>query len=207
MVDGPRSPIVRLGVYLGAVILGVSLGGVTALAMGGLLPATQGLQSSGIDVEGWHSDFTIGSQSADPYTRARVARTGLLALAHTEAVYFLTDTDEQGRPLTENCDYRIFGAALPAHWWSITLYDSNNRLPMNSDNALSIDAHRVDDESWNAMISSKQPDGGLWLSSRNAGRFDLMLRLYVPDPRLFSMPHAVLNPPRVLRLNCKGGGI
>lgn len=180
------------------------MGSLSALALAGLIPGFGGLAGGKTSVDGWNADFTVGSVAADPYTRARVARHGLLALARSEAVYFVRDRDDSGAPLTENCRYRLSGSAMPAHWWSVTLYDSESRLPMNDDAALSIDASRVGEGEWTATIAPQAPPEGHWLSSRAAGIFDLTLRLYLPDDRLFADPASVLQPPRVERLDCAG---
>jgi len=166
-------------------LTGLMLGVVSALWMSGLI----GLKGSpasftDINVEGWTSDRSIGALSADPYTRARVARYGLLALAKEEAVYFTRKTDDEGDPLLEACRYELSGGPQNAFWWSITLYDADSRLPMNDDAALSVDATLVGDApEWTALIAPARPAPVQsaprhWLSSRAAGTFDLTLRLY-----------------------------
>ncbi|MEO0691102.1 MAG: DUF1214 domain-containing protein [Pseudomonadota bacterium] len=189
-------------------IPGAALGVASALYLAGLWPGMKPLDFGNVEVDGWRSDFAIGSKAADPYTRARVARHGLLALAKSEAVYFTRTTDADGEPLREECDYSLSGAAMPAQWWSITLYNAESYLPDNSDDALSVDATSVsgETEEWAAIISSNQPKPGInWLSSRKAGKFDLTLRLYVPSEALFDEPAAVFSPPMVERLSCEGG--
>ena len=202
----------RLVAYGVAALLGIAIGGASALAMSGLVPGFRGLQANAVEVDGWTADFAIGSEAADPYTRARVARHGLLALAQSEAVYFVTDTDRDGEALREACTYRLTGGTMPAQWWSVTLYDADSRLPMNDGNALSIDSSdnvvmrigdRVVGQEWSATVSPAQPEQGLWISSRNAGDFDLTLRLYVPDKALLQNPQTALDPPRVERLSCE----
>jgi hypothetical protein len=189
--------------YLGAVVVGALLGGGSALWLAGLWPAGSNMAFGNIDVGGWRSDFAIGSEAADPYTRARVARHGLLALAKSEAVYFTRATDDTGAPLREGCSYRLSGGPMPAGWWSVTLYDGQSMLPANTDGALSIDAERAGDGSWSAVIAPQRPAGeGLWISSRGAGRFDLTLRLYMPDAGLLAKPEKTLTPPTVTRLEC-----
>ena len=191
--------------YLLACLAGIIGGGASALAMAGLLPGTDTLAFGKVDVGGWRSDFAIGSEAADPYTRARVARHGLLALARTEAVYFTHTTDDDGAPLSEDCRYRLSGGAMPAGWWSVTLYDARSMLPANTDGALSIHAEQAGTGAWEAIIAPLRPKGaGHWISSRGAGRFDLTLRLYMPDPALISAPGETLEPPRVTRLECGG---
>ncbi|WP_285713664.1 DUF1214 domain-containing protein [Erythrobacter oryzae] len=195
----------RAGAYLAAVIAGLALGLGSALWLAGLWPARGTMAFGDVDVGGWRSDFAVGSEAADPYTRARVARHGLLALAKTEAVYFTRATDDTGAPLREACTYRLSGDPMPAGWWSVTLYDGQSMLPANTDGALSINAERAGGGAWSAVIAPKRPaDGGLWISSRGAGTFDLTLRLYMPEAALLTDPNAVLKPPRIERVACEG---
>lgn len=189
--------------YLLAAATGLVLGLASAPAMAGLWPNAHTLAFGDVDVDGWRSDFAIGSKAADPYTRARVARHGLLALAKTEAVYFTRATDDAGAPLREDCSYRLSGGAMPAGWWSVTLYDARSMLPDNSDGALSIDASRAGAGAWEAVIAPVRPAGAAhWISSRKAGNFDLTLRLYMPQPAVLESPREALVPPRVERLAC-----
>lgn len=192
--------------YLGAVVVGSLLGLCSALWMTGLWPGASNMAFGNVDVGGWRSDFAIGSKAADPYTRARVARHGLLALAKTEAVYFTRSRDDAGAPLREGCSYRLSGGQMPAGWWSVTLYDGQSMLPANTDGALSIDAERAGAGAWSAVIAPRRPEGeGLWISSRGAGAFDLTLRLYMPDVALLADPDGALDAPRITRLSCEEG--
>jgi hypothetical protein len=195
--------MLRFLAYLLAMAAGSAAGLGSALWMAGLLPGANTLAFGNVDVGGWRSDFAIGSKSADPYTRARVARHGLLALARSEAVYLTRNTDDAGAPLREACTYRLSGGAMPAGWWSVTLYDGASMLPANTDSALSIDASRVGAGAWEAVIAPERPEGAEhWISSRKAGTFDLTLRLYMPDPAVIDSPATALKPPRIARLSC-----
>lgn len=193
----------RMATYVGAILAGSALGLGSALWLAGLWPEGRSLAFGNVDVGGWRSDFAIGSKAADPYTRARVARHGLLALAKTEAVYLTRTTDDAGAPLREACTYRLSGGAMPAGWWSVTLYDAASMLPANSDGALSIDASRAGAGAWEAVIAAQRPEGAdHWISSRNAATFDLTLRLYMPEPAVIETPTTALVPPRIERLTC-----
>src|SRR5262245_32410583 len=86
----------------------------------------------------WTWSRSTGSVSAGPYTRAIVARDGLLALSADEALYLNLAQDENGRPLREDCVYELSGAQIPARWWSITLYARDNYLAQNNDGAFSV---------------------------------------------------------------------
>ena len=195
----------RLLYILPAALLGLLIGGWSALYMSGVIRSSAALSNSSLNIDDWTSDWTIGSAASGPYLRARVARHGLLALAKEEAVYFTRSTDSEGRPLRESCSYRLSGSDQPAQWWSITLYDEQSRLPMNEDEALSIDATTVGRAAeWEAEISRERQNAEHWVSSRNAGNFDLTLRLYRPSAELLANPKQTLSPPIIERLSCEG---
>lgn len=131
----------------------------------------------------WLHSRAAGSTAAGPYTRAIIAREGLLALSAREALYFSLDQDEQGRPLSESCIYDLNGLPLDTRWWSVTLYADDNYLAQNTDNAHSVDASRLgNDRAWRVRISPVRGDATHWLSSREARRrFVIMLRVYNPQ--------------------------
>ncbi|ANP46435.1 DUF1214 domain-containing protein [Candidatus Viadribacter manganicus] len=131
----------------------------------------------------WVFSRAAGSTAAGPYTRAIIARDGLLALSAREAVYFSMYQDEQGRALDEGCVYELNGRPLDARWWSVTLYADDNFLAQNTDNAHSLDASRAgNDAPWAVRISPVRGDATHWISSREARRgFIIMLRVYNPQ--------------------------
>jgi hypothetical protein len=186
-------------------ILGAGLGIGSALAAAGIIGP--GMKFGGaVDVSGWASDWTIGSEAANPWTRARVARHGLLALSKDEAVYFTRNTDDAGDRLSEACTYRVSGGKMPALWWSLTLYDATSYLPANKDRALSFDQTKagLEDEAgaWSFIVAAEGPDTGGWVSSHRAGNFDLTLRLYKPSPELIADPESTLAAPAIEKLSC-----
>tara|TARA_R110002020_G_scaffold105961_2_gene246814 strand:- start:55574 stop:56176 length:603 start_codon:yes stop_codon:yes gene_type:complete len=188
-------------------VFGLAAGTASALAAAGIVGP--GMRLSGVvDVDGWLSDWTVGSPSANPWTRAYIARRGLLALTKEEAVYFTRAKDDSGKPLREDCTYRVSGDAMPTLWWSVTLYDAKNYLPPNTDQALSYDLTKASDAGqaahWSFIVAPARPSEGDWVSSHAAGNFDLTLRLYKPDAALIDDPESVLPPPSIVRLSCGG---
>ncbi|MGB0907011.1 MAG: DUF1214 domain-containing protein [Maricaulaceae bacterium] len=188
--------------YLIVLILGLVFGGVSALWASGLIGTSSIAKAADVNVKGWASDWSIGAPSADAYTRARVAQHGLLALSKAEAIYFTRNVDEDGAPLLEGCDYELSGGPQKALWWSITLYDAQSRLPGNDDDALSIDATQMGSGAWSAHVSPNRPETGHWISSRNAGQFDMTLRLYRPEAEVISAPERALAAPTIRKLSC-----
>jgi len=196
----------RIFAFAAAGIVGSAIGAYSAATMSGLLPGDRRTME-GISISGWNGNLDQGSSDASPYVRARIARHGLLAMAKSEAIYFTRATDDAGSPLRETCRYRLSGGPLPAGWWSVTLYDADNFLPDNDDEALSYDASRTGSGRWEAEIAPTRPQEEIgWISSRNAGQFDLTLRLYMPEPGALSDPLDAIEAPSLERLACEGEG-
>ncbi len=164
-------------------------------------------QSGMSSVDGqWMTNPDIGSAEADGMLRARVARSGLFALTRNEAVYYVRSTDDSDARLDPACSYRLSGGALPASWWSVTLYDEAHFLARNTDDAASINADMpgLVADGWSALIGPDRPGSGdAWLSTSGAVSFDLTLRLYEPDlPALGLSAGAAF--PALEKLSCPG---
>lgn len=175
-----------------AAMRGVNIGGVAAWAAAILVGLVLGAASAWGALEfgragfadqigQWSYSRAAGARSADPYTRAIIARDGLLALNAREAQYFSLEHDETGAPLRESCVYELTGRELGARWWSVTLYASDNFLAQNNDHAESVDSTRLNGQ-WRVRVAPVRGQAANWLSSRSAGRgFVLMLRVYNAD--------------------------
>jgi hypothetical protein len=182
----------------------VALGMIAGLASGWF---TISERSSGENFSGWSGSSVTGSTNADPWTRAKVAVTGLLALNKSQAIYFGRKTDDSGKPFDENCRYKVTGGPLPGTWWSVTVYAADNFLPLNDDNALSFDATEVKPDAtgqWSATLAPSAPaDGSAWASTRNGGKFDITLRIYQPSAAA-QADFKSIPMPRVTLLDCGG---
>jgi hypothetical protein len=153
---------------------------------------------------GWSGSRTTGSSEAGVLLRARVALTGLLALNRSQAIYFTRKVDDLGEPLREDCHYRLSGGVLPGRWWSVTAYASDDFLPQNRDDALSVDASEVTSDGqgrWQAAAGPTREPGLAWISTRNAGNFDLTLRIYNPTAEA-QRDFASITFPAVERISC-----
>ena len=190
----------RISAWIVTALTGALLGAASAwaaLEMGGV--------SFGERYGAWTHNRAAGSAAAGPYTRAIIARQGLLALSAREALYFNLAEDQDGRGLSESCIYELSGRDLAARWWSVTLYADDAFLAQNSDHAASIDASSVRpsaDGLWRARVAPVRGDAAYWLSSRAARRnFSLTLRVYNPQ-RDFRASAETL--PALTRLSCAG---
>lgn len=184
---------------------GVLLAGLVAGAASGWYTLQHGMVQ-GETYSGWRGSKVTGSVDADPWTRARVAVSGLLALNKSQAIYFSRNTDDSGARLREDCRYRVSGGALPARWWSITVYAADNYLPLNDDDALSFDqteAQPAGKVEWTGILSPKRREGEPWASTNKAGDYDITLRLYQPTPRA-QQDYGAIPMPKVTKLDCGG---
>jgi len=187
-----------------------SLAAIVGLAAG-LLSARWVMSSPGanfVEARGgiWRTSLDIGSTTANPYVRAVVAKRGLLGLSAKETIYYNASVDADGQALREDCDYAISGGALPARWWSITLYAEDDFLAVNQDGAPSIDATTVVADpagAWSGRISRAQAGAANWISSRAAGEPVLSIRMYNPAPQVLARPLEV-DLPTIRRLGCTG---
>jgi len=131
----------------------------------------------------WQTWSNEGRLDADPYTRARMARSGRLPVTGSTALYFTADADSEGGRLSAECDYEIAGRPINALWWSIAAYDGQGEFIRN----------KADRHSFNSKNITLLPDGsfrirfapkarpGNWLPSADADDPILMLRVFRPQ--------------------------
>ncbi len=176
-----------------------------ALAMAGLaigwfaspwiLPRV--LSADAVAIGPWRGSTTTGGIDAGPYTRARVARTGLLALNRAETVYFEASVDDEGRPLRAGCTYDVTGGPIAARWWSITAYADDFFLFANSARRFShtLKTLKTDSDGRYAILIGPAPRERNWLpTGEKGGGFNLLLRLYNPDVLVATEPGQAVLP-------------
>ncbi len=157
----------------------------------------------------WGTNPAIGGTDADPYTRAAVARAGLLALNKSETAYFTASVDDQGDALSTACTYRLDGRPLATRWWSITAYGADHYLIPNPAKQYS--------QAMNSVTT--QADGGfrITVGPNAAGKdaiatgysgagdgdaFSLTLRLYNPASLVYENLASV-SLPRITKEGCQ----
>lgn len=130
----------------------------------------------------WKTWINAGSLTADPYTRAHVARSGDLPTNAASGLAFIASTDDDGRDLSSACEYEIVARPLSAIWWTIGLYDSQGQLIPN----------KAGRHAFNSQNLTVLPDGtqrislapqarpGHWLPSGEDHDLTLVLRMIRP---------------------------
>lgn len=192
-----RRPFVRWALCITLGVL-VGIGSALLVLLGGLRGAED-------RVGAWSTSADRGSSDANAYVRATTAVQALFAMRSDQVIYYVATTDDEGQDLTEDCDYEIRGGALPARWWSVTVYDGAY-LPRGGDERHSVDATDVQAEdpgaAWSVRLSAQEPEAGQWLSTRSADRPNLLLRLYEPDEGVIAEPSSI-DPPTITRTGCR----
>jgi hypothetical protein len=130
----------------------------------------------------WKAWVNSGSLTADPYTRAHIARFGELPINSANGLTFTAKSDSDGRDLSSACDYEIVARPLSAVWWSIALYDSNGRLIPNKAGRHAFNSQNLtvlpDGTQRIAMAPNARP--GHWLPSGEDHDLVLVLRVIRP---------------------------
>jgi hypothetical protein len=178
--------------YVAAVIAGLA-------ATWGFLRAP--LFGQPLRVGAWSTSLVSGSTQADLYTRAKVARVGLLALSREETLYFLADHDDRGQALRSRCRYRVAGVPPQARWWSLTAYADDYFLFADDAHRYSLAgaAARLDAAGRFELVTggaAAPADGVSWLPTPGDRGLVLVLRLYNPGAELAADP-ARLTPPSI----------
>lgn len=170
------------------------------LGVGSALLFVRGAGLGGdLTVGPWTTSTIIGSNEADPYTRAKVAVAGLLALNRSETIYFTAAHDDTGDLLRRGCTYKIMGSDPPARWWSITLYGADHFLVPNPEGRYSYGGNTVtreDDGSFVISVGPEEEDGN-WIPTDDGltdDTFTLTLRLYNPEEAAARDPSGVALP-------------
>ncbi|HUD52457.1 DUF1214 domain-containing protein [Parvibaculum sp.] len=189
----------KIAYWGGMVLLGIAIGYFSADF------AIRGVGLGGqIKVGPWNTNLANGSKDADMYTRARVARYGLLALDKKETIYYTAGTDDAGEKLSGSCTYVVEGKDLAARWWSVTAYGPDSYLIPNDAGIYSFAKTTVKREADGHYIVRVSPDRqeGNWVPVKAGESFDLTARFYNPEASVYAAP-AAAELPHITKESCK----
>ena len=124
--------------YLICAVAGLALGAGAAVQR-----VRTGALNANAAIGPWTTGKDFGTAGASAFTRAVVSLRGILALPAHEARYYNAAVDSAGQPLDGKCRYRVSGKAIPAKWWSLTLYDHPGYLVTNQANIFSVSSAKV----------------------------------------------------------------
>ena len=130
--------------------------------------------------------------------RAFIGRIGLFALQDREAIYFIANQDNEGKPLEAKNQYLIEGQAFDAAYWSITLYGEDHFLVPNQEKRFSYNQVNVQ---YNDSLKGQyriQLGGAKTMENhlpmRGDQQVNLLLRLYQPSPKVYMNRESIALP-------------
>ncbi|TSJ62372.1 DUF1214 domain-containing protein [Starkeya sp. 3C] len=128
----------------------------------------------------WETWPKAGTETADPYARAALARAGELPLELADGIAFTAAVDANGRALDGRCDIRLSGSVPQARLWTLTATDAQGRLIENAADRSGFTSTEV---VWNRdgtldVLLGPRARPGNWLPTGARDRIVLTLRLY-----------------------------
>jgi hypothetical protein len=152
----------------------------------------------------WTAFPLIGTPDADPYSKARVARDGLLALGRAEGLSFSAQRDSGGEKLRRECSYRIEGPVPSARFWTLYAADAAGsviRAGTRRSAALhSYQLLRLADNSV-SISAGAHPSPGNWLGLSGAGPMTLVLTFF-DTPIAASTGASDIVLPSIVKVGC-----
>jgi hypothetical protein len=165
--------------YLFKALLAVALGASLGLAAT-YFSLAKGLGFGAVQAGPWTAWPKSGSNEADPYARAAVARSGEVPLGLAEGVSFIAATDSHGAPLSSRCTYLVGGAIPPARYWTLSVQSPHGFLidnPAKRYGLTSAEIYWQMGEPFQIAIS-REAHAGNWLPLGGNEPITLALRLY-----------------------------
>ncbi|MBS7542028.1 DUF1214 domain-containing protein [Ancylobacter oerskovii] len=152
----------------------------------------------------WKAWPKAGTEEADPYARAALARAGELPLELADGLAFVAVTDDAGRPLDGRCDIRLSGTVPQARFWTLTLTDRDGNLV---DNAADRHGFTSTEVVWNRdgmvdVVLGPRARAGNWLPTGARDRLALTLRLYDAPVGLASRTSDAPEMPKLITERC-----
>lgn len=153
----------------------------------------------------WTTFPDLGTPQADPYSKGRSAREGVLSLGRAEGLTFVASHDSDGVPLQKACTYTIDGVFPPARLWTLYAADpSSHKMTKTSHsrppalNALQV--LRQPDNSVKVSVGP-HPSPRNWLPISGTGPMSLVVTLY-DSPAASSSGIVEVALPDIVKATC-----
>lgn len=152
----------------------------------------------------WETWPKAGTEAADPYARATLARAGALPLELADGIAFTATQDANGRALDGRCDIRLSGSLPQARFWTLTATDGQGRLIENAADRSGFTSAEV---VWNRdgtldVVLGPRARPGNWLPTGARDRIELTLRLYDTPVGLANRTSDAPEMPRLVIEHC-----
>jgi hypothetical protein len=139
-----------------------------------------GLGFGALKIGPWTAWPKNGTVDIDPYSHARLARSGEMPLGTAEGLSFIARTDSAGELFRPNCDYQLQGPAPTARYWTLTLLSPAGLLIDNKAQRYGFTSSEIlrDANDDFTIVIAPQARPGNWLPTGGAGKYLLLFQLY-----------------------------
>lgn len=188
----------------GFVLAVLIIGAVTGI-WSAHVAVSSGWQPGSVEIGPWTAFPDAGSRNANPYARALLAQSGDMPLAVGEGLVFTAQTDDESRPLSGDCIYKMAGRTPPTRIWTLTLSDERARTSTDDGAGASLTSvETIRDETGRFTIGiADSPLAGPWLKASPGTRFKLALRLYDTPVAATAASLTREQLPSVSRVSCR----
>jgi hypothetical protein len=140
----------------------------------------RGIAFNSMTIGSWTAWPKTGTDDADPYARASIARTGRLPLALGDGVMFLARHDDKGRALDGRCEVTVSGVTPQARFWTMTLYNPDGGLVPNALHRQSFTSQEIVRRANGSfeIVVAPRANPGNWLPTGGIEHYILALRFY-----------------------------
>lgn len=156
--------------------LALGLGGASAWLVTDHFPGF-----SNTTIGQWVGYPISGDGRADPYARARAARTSEVPLGAAEGLVLTAMSDQDGQALRGTCAYRLQGRVPPTRVWTLKIVDGDGR-PLVSSPDLPTRSHSRsiirEPDGMFSIVLADQAQPGNWLHLDHEGPVSVVLTLY-----------------------------
>lgn len=157
-----------------------------------------------VTVAGWTAFPDSGTPEADPYSKARVAREGFLALGRAEGLSFSAHRDSGGEELRRDCAYSIEGVVPSARLWTLYAADQAGAvIGAGGSRPAALQSGQLLRQADDSVVvaASARPRPGNWLTLAGAGPMSFVLTLY-DTPVASSTGLSGIAMPQILKVGC-----
>jgi len=152
----------------------------------------------------WTAYPYIGTPDADPYSKARSAREGLLSLGPAEGISFSAQYDSDGEALRRDCTYTVEGPVPSARFWTLYAADPAGAVIRGAERRAgalhSYQLTRLVDNSV-AITAGAHASPGNWLAISGVGPMTLVLTFF-DTPIASSTGAADVVLPSIIKAGC-----
>jgi hypothetical protein len=149
----------------------------------------------------WSMHPDAGSADSSPLVRAAIARYAVGSNTIDEAIYWHAARTSRDAALHSSRNYVVHFSGEPdvSEFWSLTLYDEEDKLSRNPAEHYSlsngIPLRRNAEGSFDIVVSRDAPSGEAnWLSAPPSGNFSLLLRYYGASRAVLDAPETTTLP-------------